>query len=127
MDSKYERCVIGVKDKQSNFCAKHKYKAYLYDPTSDKHCYNPWAVCGHVSREKNKSTRKQSSKRKSLNHKSNRRYQKKLSAGRNKSSIAHRSSIKNRKRKQSLKSNNIKIGPRGGRYYLKGNKKVYIR
>lgn len=37
-DSKFERCVRSVKDRQSSFCKAHKY--------SRKHgCSNPWAIC----------------------------------------------------------------------------------
>jgi len=45
---KHERCIIKLKHKQSDYCAANKYKAYLFDPTTGKTCYNPFMICSHV-------------------------------------------------------------------------------
>jgi hypothetical protein len=43
--SKYERCVMDVKEKQSQWCKEHNYKT---DPTTGKACYNPFAICSRL-------------------------------------------------------------------------------
>ena len=45
--SKFERCVMHVKDKQSDWCADQGYPRGARDPDGHK-CANPWAVC-HAS------------------------------------------------------------------------------
>lgn len=42
--TKFESCVLQVKEKQGDWCAEHGYKRGT-DPTTGKSCYNPWAVC----------------------------------------------------------------------------------
>lgn len=40
-EDKFERCVMKVKAKQTEACARSGYKA----SSSPPRCYNPWAVC----------------------------------------------------------------------------------
>ena len=101
--NKYERCVLKVKAKQTPNCVKHNYKAYLDDPTTTtKPCYSPFAVC---SRLRDNSTVKKTTKKKSKKNKT-------------------RSRVRNRSKS---KKKTIYHGPRGGRYYLKQGRKVYIK
>ena len=84
--TKYERCVLKVKAKQSAWCARHGYQAYTKDPAGNR-CYNPWSICtATVGRPKSK-------------RRSKRR--------------------KNVKRK-------IHTGPRGGKYYIRKGRKIYV-
>jgi hypothetical protein len=45
--SKFERCVVHLKRKQSRWCRSRKYPRYKRDPKGRK-CYNPWAVCARL-------------------------------------------------------------------------------
>jgi hypothetical protein len=52
--SKYERCVMDVKEKQSKWCKENNYgskengNSRFYDPTTGKSCVNPYAVCSRL-------------------------------------------------------------------------------
>nr|QBK85406.1 MAG: hypothetical protein LCIVAC01_02150 [Iridovirus LCIVAC01] len=86
--TKYERCVLKVKAKQSAWCARHGYQAYTKDPAGNR-CYNPWSICtATVGRPKSKSKRRS-------------------------------------KRRKKVKRK-IHTGPRGGKYYIRKEKKVYV-
>lgn len=43
--SKYERCVMAVKSKQTKTCLKRKAWG---KKVNGKRCYNPWAVCARL-------------------------------------------------------------------------------
>jgi hypothetical protein len=45
--SKYERCVLDVKAKQSKWCEDRGYPMNTRDP-SGKRCASPWRVCSRL-------------------------------------------------------------------------------
>lgn len=47
--SKYEDCVLDVKEKQSKWCEENNYKGS--DPTTGKSCVNAWVVCHRLKTE----------------------------------------------------------------------------
>ena len=95
--TKYERCVLKVKAKQSAWCARHGYQAYTKDPAGNR-CYNPWSICtATVGRPKSKYGKKKSKRRSKRRSKSRKKVKRK-----------------------------IHTGPRGGKYYIRKGRKVYV-
>jgi len=45
--SKYENCVMDVKEKQSKWCKENGYPINTKDPDG-KSCAKPWAVCARL-------------------------------------------------------------------------------
>lgn len=44
VDTPWNRCIIDLKAKNTQWCADHKYEPYSVDPDGNQ-CYNPWAIC----------------------------------------------------------------------------------
>lgn len=66
--NKLERCILGVKAKQSKRCKKSNYKA--------KGCYNPWAVCNKSVKKKFRNSKKSKKTKKSRKSKKSKKSRK---------------------------------------------------